>query len=288
LDGDRNLKYSPEDSDLQAGTHVAGQLRTDGSTTFGVVHRSVRLADQLYEQIVSQIVAASLPTGERLPSESRLCELFGVSRPVVREALFRLQADGLVVTRHGAGTYVTKRPRDEFLRLAPIGGIADLMRCFELRIALEGEAAFLGAERRTSSTLAEIDASLAALDLVIKSREVGVDADHRFHVAVARASHNDLFVQSLDALSAHIFAGMHVARSLSLDHSRQRLIAVQNEHEAIAHAIRIGDAGLARSAMRSHIDNARARVLGDASSDQSETTLSFQAMQPVKHTHAKK
>jgi DNA-binding FadR family transcriptional regulator len=83
---------------------------------------------------------------------------------------------------------------------------------------------------------------------------------------------------------------MHVARSLSLDHSRQRLIAVQNEHEAIANTIRIGDAGLARSAMRSHIDNARARarVLGDASSDQSETSLSFQVMQPANHAYAKK
>jgi DNA-binding FadR family transcriptional regulator len=84
-------------------------------------------------------------SGDRLPSESRLCEVFGVSRPVVREAISRLQADGLVVTRHGAGTFVAKRPREEFLRLAPIGSLADLMRCYEYRIALEGEAASLAA-----------------------------------------------------------------------------------------------------------------------------------------------
>jgi DNA-binding FadR family transcriptional regulator len=237
---------------------------------FGQLRRSARLADQLYEQIVGQIVAGSMPTGERLPSESRLCEIFGVSRPVVREAIFRLQADGLVVTRQGAGTYVAKRPRDEFLRLAPIGGVADLMRCYELRIALEGEAAFLAAQRRTPAAMAAIDASLAALDKVIKSNEIGVDADHRFHVAIARASQNDLFDQSLDALSAHIFAGMHVARSLSLGHSPLRLILVQNEHEAIAEAIRAGNAEAARAEMRSHIDNARNRVMGDASSDKKE------------------
>lgn len=231
---------------------------------FGQLRRSVRLADQLYEQIVSQIVAGSMPTGERLPSESRLCEIFGVSRPVVREAIFRLQADGLVVTRHGAGTYVAKRPRDEFLRLAPIGGIADLMRCYELRIALEGEAAYLAAERRTATTMAAIDQALQALDRAIKAHEVGADADQRFHVAIARASQNDLFDQSLDALSAHIFAGMHVARHLSLGHSAQRLIIVQNEHAAIAAAIRAGAADEARLAMRSHIDNARTRIMSDA------------------------
>jgi DNA-binding FadR family transcriptional regulator len=242
----------------------------DEAGRFGPLQRSVRLADQLYEQIVSQIVAGSLPNGERLPSESRLCEIFGVSRPVVREAIFRLQADGLVVTRQGAGTYVARRPRDEFLRLAPIGGIADLMRCYELRIALEGEAAFLAAQRRTASAMAAIDASLAALDRVIRTNEIGVDADHRFHVAIARASQNDLFDQSLDALSAHIFAGMHVARSLSLGHSPQRLILVQNEHEAITRAIRAGDAELARETMRRHIDNARTRVLGDAANDQQQ------------------
>lgn len=243
-------------SDAAASTEPANQ--------FGQLRRSVRLADQLYEQIVSQIVAGSMPTGERLPSESRLCEIFGVSRPVVREAIFRLQADGLVITRHGAGTYVAKRPRDEFLRLAPIGGIADLMRCYELRIALEGEAAYLAAQRRTAATMAAIDSALQALDRVIKAHEVGADADQRFHVAIARASQNDLFDQSLDALSAHIFAGMHVSRHLSLGHSPQRLIIVQNEHAAIAAAIRAGDAEGARTAMRSHIDNARTRIMGDA------------------------
>jgi len=234
---------------------------------FGKLQRSVRLADQLYEQIVGQIVDGSLPTGERLPSESRLCEIFGVSRPVVREAIFRLQADGLVMTRHGAGSYVARRPRDEFLRLAPIGALADLMRCYELRIALEGEAAFLAAQRRSGSDLAAIDASLNALDRVIKANELGVDADHHFHVAIAQASQNDLFHQSLDALSAHIFAGMHVARSLSLGHSAQRLRLVQQEHEAIAAAIHAGDAERARMAMRHHIDSARTRILGDASCD---------------------
>lgn len=244
-----------------------GKPAAGTASGFGPLRRSERLADQLYEQIVSQIVAGMLPTGERLPSESRLCEIFGVSRPIVREAIIRLQADGLVVTRQGAGTYVARRPKDEFLRLAPIGGLADLMRCFEFRIALEGEAAYLAATRCTPAALAEIDGALTALDRAIESQAVGVDADQRFHVAIAEASQNTLFVQGLDALSAHIFTGMHVARSLSLGHSARRLAVVQHEHEAIANAIRAADPELARETMRRHIDNARARILGDASTD---------------------
>jgi DNA-binding FadR family transcriptional regulator len=63
--------------------------------------RAQRLGDQLYERILHRIVAGELAEGERLPSEARLCEEFGVSRPVVREALSRLQADGMVVSRQG-------------------------------------------------------------------------------------------------------------------------------------------------------------------------------------------
>jgi DNA-binding FadR family transcriptional regulator len=229
-------------------------------SSFGPLRRSARLADQLYEQIVGQIVDGLLPEGERLPAEARLCEIFGVSRPVVREAIFRLQADGLVMTRHGAGTYVVKRPRDEFLRLAPIGAMADLMRCYELRIALEGEAAALAAQRQTPETLAEIESALAELDNVVATHQVGVDADQRFHAAIARATQNALFIQSLEALSAHIFAGMHVARSLSLS-SPERLRIVQGEHRAIAAAIRAHEPEAARTAMRHHIDNARSRIL---------------------------
>ncbi|GGF10387.1 GntR family transcriptional regulator [Aliidongia dinghuensis] len=249
-------------SRLLAARHET-ELGSDAAPAFRTPRRAPRLADQLYEEILGQIVAGKLPTGARLPSETRLGAIFGVSRPVIREAISRLQADGLVATRHGAGTFVLRRPGPEFLRLAPIGSIADLMRCCEYRIAVEGEAAALAAERRTPEALAEIEAALAALDRVIERGEVGAEADNRFHVAIAKASQNELFRASLDALSSHIFAGMTVARNLTLGHSRERLLLVQDEHRRIVEAIRAGDAEEARRVMRQHIDNARARMLGD-------------------------
>lgn len=244
---------------------VPKPARAEGRiVSFRPPQRAGRLADQLYEEIVRQIVHGKLQTGGKLPSENQLCDIFKVSRPVVREAIARLQADGLVVTRQGAGTTVAKRPRDEFLRLAPIGEIADLMRCYEYRIALEGEAAYLAAQRRTPEAMSEIDAALAELEGVIARGEVGVEADSRFHVAIARASQNALFEQSLAALASHIFAAMTVARNLSLAHSRRRLTLVQDEHRRIVEAIRAGEPDEARALMRLHIDNARSRVLSDS------------------------
>ena len=148
------------------------------------------------------------------------------------------------------------------------------MRCYEFRIALEGEAAFLAAQRRTRASLSGIDASLLALDRAIKGKELGVEADRSFHVMVAIASQNDMFQRSLDALSSHIFACMYMARSLSLSHSPERLSAVQEEHEAIAAAIRRGDADVARATMRRHVDNARARVLGGVPTEERKPVAS--------------
>ncbi|MBN9058887.1 MAG: FadR family transcriptional regulator, partial [Rhizobiales bacterium] len=69
--------------------------------------RREKLADILYGQILEQIVSGTFAAGDRLPSENDICKAFEVSRPVVREALQRLQADGLVIARQGAGTFVS-------------------------------------------------------------------------------------------------------------------------------------------------------------------------------------
>jgi DNA-binding FadR family transcriptional regulator len=221
--------------------------------------RQSKLADQLYEQILAKIVSGALPEGGKLPSESQLCELFGVSRPVVRESLSRLQADGVVVSRHGSGSFVQRRPNQAFAQLAPIGSVADVMRCLEFRVALEGEAAALAAERRTEADLIRLDAALAELDQVIAS-----EADRNFHVAVAEASQNQLFVHAMEVYAEHTLKGMELARRLSLRRSARRLQLVQQEHIRVFAAIRDEDAAQARAAMRTHIDNARIRVLTDS------------------------
>jgi GntR family transcriptional repressor for pyruvate dehydrogenase complex len=225
---------------------------------------SGRYADRVYEEILGQIVAGDFKIGDRLPSENQLSTEHDVSRAVVREALARLYADGVTVTRRGAGTYVHRQPGREFLRLAPIGGVADLMRCFEFRIGLEGEAASLAAQRRTEEQLAAIEEAFEELNRMNATGQVGIQEDIRFHAAIAAASRNQLFIQTLEALAIHVVNGMKITRTLSLTRSKKRLALVQDEHRRVVEAIRESDVEHAREAMRAHISNAKNRVLDDS------------------------
>lgn len=225
---------------------------------------SARFADRIYERVLEQIVLGEFKIGERLPSENQLGAEYNVSRAVVREALARLHADGVTVTRRGAGTYVQRQPGREFLRLAPIGGIADLMRTFEFRVAIEGEAASLAAQRRTDDHLAAIEDAYEQLNRANAAGQLGIEEDIRFHGAIAASTRNQLFIETLDALAIHVFNGMNVTRSLSLTRNRGRLLLVQEEHARIVGAIRERNQEAARAAMRAHISNARSRALDDS------------------------
>lgn len=224
--------------------------------------RQARLADQLYEQILEQIVSGRLPEGARLPSEKELCRLFEVSRPIVREALLRLNVDGLVVSRRGSGTYVRRRPAPNFMDLVGGSNVADLFRCWELRIPVECEATYFAAQRRTAADLAAIRQTLEEFKGLFDTSAVGNEADLRFHRAVAAASGNDLFVSILESLRDSIDKGMKLAHKLSWADNHVRLKKIFAEHVQVFDAIAASDAEGARDSMRNHIENARERILG--------------------------
>jgi DNA-binding FadR family transcriptional regulator len=225
-----------------------------------VPRRRERLGDLLYGQILEQIMSGALNEGDKLPSENQICRLFQVSRPTVREALMRLHADGLVTTRQGSGSYVQRRPPDQLMRLAKVSDIAGMLRCLEVRIALEGQAAMLAAQRRTPSQMEDITTALAALRAAFEDGSVPAQADFEFHRAVAGASGNALFAELLDMLNEIIQQAMTVALGLTRVGSKDRARRVVEEHEAIAEAIARGDAEAAGLAMRYHLHRARQRV----------------------------
>lgn len=218
------------------------------------------LSDRIYEEIFAQIVAGELPEHSRLPSEVELCRRFDVSRPVVREALSRLRADGVVVSRRGSGTYVQRRPSSDVLRFTALSSISDMQRCFEYRIGLEGEIAALAAERHDAETLGRIEEAMDRLDRAIAQTELGADADFALHLAIADATENNYYQGALASLRDSVAVGMNLARNLSLLKPRQRLEQVQQEHVAIVDAITARDAEKARSLMRQHVQNAKIRV----------------------------
>ncbi len=225
-----------------------------------VPRRKERLGDMLYGQILEQIVSGALKEGDKLPSENQICQSSQVSRPTVREALMRLHADGLVTTRQGSGTFVQRRPSDNLTRLVKVSDIAGMLRCLEVRMALEGQAAALAAQRRTSNQMDRIYGTLTALQAAFESGTVPARTDFEFHLAVAAASGNIVFAEVLETLDATIQHAMTVALGLTRAGSKERARRVFEEHEAVAEAIARGDAEAAGLTMRYHLHRARQRV----------------------------
>lgn len=224
--------------------------------------RQLRLADQIYEQILQQIVSGRILQGAKLPSEKELCEMFEVSRPIVREAIMRLNADGLVTTKKGSGSFVQRRPAPDFIKFASAGGIADLFRYWELRLAVESEASLLAARRRDFGDVEAIEQALDGLARLLNTSADGREVDSRFHYAIAAASGNNLFVSIQDSLHDRITQGSEVAQKISGKDNHARLERIYQEHKNIFEAIMAGDGETARTAMRTHIENARDRMFG--------------------------
>ncbi len=214
-----------------------------------------RLADQVYGKLLEDIASGGKSVGDRLPTENQLAENFGVSRPVIREALTRLASDGFIASRQGAGTFVRNRPPSRLLRFASASGLSNFLSSFEVRIALEGEAARLAALRRTDEDIARIAATIRELETGIAAGTATTDSDFDFHRAVARASGNILLAEILTALlPPRTEEGSGTAPGYL------RGDRVLDEHNRIAEAIIAGQPESANLAMRYHIDQARIRL----------------------------
>ncbi|MEM7774252.1 MAG: FadR/GntR family transcriptional regulator [Pseudomonadota bacterium] len=224
------------------------------------LNKHERLADQLYGQLLESIVSGQLTEGDKLPSENQISRLYSVSRPVIREALLRLQADGLVYSRQGAGTFVKARPPQGLIQFAEPSDVAGLLRCFEARLPFEGAAAALAAQRATAEDLDRIKATFRELEAALKGSELADEADYAFHIAIARATGNEFFVSILASLNKAMIGGMRVALSISKRGSAERISRIREEHRAIVDAIATGDSAGADLAMRYHIHRARSRV----------------------------
>jgi DNA-binding FadR family transcriptional regulator len=222
-----------------------------------------RLSDRVYDHVIGQIVIGVFPINCRLPPETKLAAQFGVSRPVVREALERLREDGLIASRQGAGSFIVRRPAANVFDFAPLTSIADVQRCFIFRISLEGEAAALAAHNHDTDSLRRIESILISLDdIVAKGPQggLGVEEDMAFHRAIAEATGNRFFAETLSGLQSQIAIGVHLNRNLSLIQPRNRILAGQQEHRDVFEAIAARNDKRARQKMREHIENARKRV----------------------------
>jgi DNA-binding FadR family transcriptional regulator len=220
------------------------------------------LAHDLVDALSARVRDGSLAPGEKLPTEAAIMEEFGVSRTVVREAISRLQAAGVVETRHGIGTFVVGLGDGSAFRVSPdqLGTLQDVIAVLELRIAVETEAAALAASRRTEENLAALRSALAAfLGAVAEGRDA-VNPDFQFHLEIARATHNPRFADLMATLGGMMIPRARLEPQGPLTPDREAYLRrVNTEHENIVEAIARQDAEGARAAMRTHLANSRER-----------------------------
>jgi GntR family transcriptional regulator, transcriptional repressor for pyruvate dehydrogenase complex len=212
---------------------------------------------KIYELIAAQLLRRigerHLQPGDPLPTERELTQAFGAGRSSVREALRMLESKG-VIEDVGNGSFVVSgyaNPMNASLQLLLELDQATMRDVYELRLILECEAAALAAERHGDVHLAVMDEAIEEMRLALAEGDDGdryIDADLRFHVAIADATRNGVILHSMGALREVIRRAL--ISIFRIPGSPERSL---DQHSAIRAAIAARDATRAREEMRAHL-----------------------------------
>lgn len=216
-----------------------------------------KIYEEVAEAILDMIKSGDLKPGDRLDSVQQLAENFQVGRSAVREALSALRAMGLVEMHQGEGTYV--REFDSSMLSLPVNTAVlmkkdDVRNLLEIRRILEIGAVEAAAARWKNEQLVEIR---TALDQMIHANdeELGEEADFRFHMAIAKASQNDLLIRLMNNVSEMMVTTMRETRRLWLYSEKSTLGRLTQEHEDIYEAIELRDGQKAQRLMLEHLQS---------------------------------
>jgi GntR family transcriptional regulator, transcriptional repressor for pyruvate dehydrogenase complex len=227
------------------------------------IKRARGLVQEVVQALADSIQQGALQPGDKLPTETEIMQRFDVSRSVVREAISRLQANQLVETRHGIGTFALAPPPASSFTMAQVDleALSDVLAMLELRVSLETEAAGLAAQRRSSANLEAMQAHLQAFEACIHTGSDPVPADFAFHKEVARSAGNRHFADLMTYLGTMVIPRTMVDTTISVPAGHLSSIwTVHAEHENIFKAIHNQDSDSARAAMRLHLSNSRERL----------------------------
>jgi len=174
------------------------------------VKRQEKLSSQVAEQIQQLILSRQLKPGDRLPTERELGETFQVSRTVIREAIRVLEARGLVESQTGSGTYVRAIKGEEVanslgMYITTQGRFFSLESLMEVRRVLEIQVVRLAAQRATESDINHLESILQNMCRSVNDVDAFSRWDLEFHLQLARASGNSLFVILLEPLTEALF-----------------------------------------------------------------------------------
>lgn len=224
------------------------------------IERPDSLVWRVLTALRKEIEDGTYPPSSRLPAEHALAVQLGVSRPVVREAISQLKADGVLTTRKGSGAYVSPNPGGNVFRLPMVDlAEADLKHLFELRFWTEVAAAEMAAIRRTSENLQAMAQAIEQMSSIASDFKAASAADVGLHHAIARAAHNPYLASFTDFIGGQLLQTREIAWQNSASFAGGSS-AAQQEHQAIYLAIAAGDAPAAGKAARIHLLRAAGRM----------------------------
>lgn len=224
--------------------------------------RDTRLHEEVSRQIARRIILGELPSGAALPAEAELLMRFGVSRPVIREALRALAESGLIIVRHGRRTVVAPQGEWDVLSRLTLTAYRDadqigplLRDSVGLRQLLEPALAAQAARQRSPDLLLALAASLARQEATLDQPDVFLEEDITFHNLLAAADGNRIVMRILATLSELLHVSREVTNALP-----NALPGAIQSHRYIYDAVRDGDPERAYEMMQRHLARNRDAV----------------------------
>lgn len=215
------------------------------------------ISQEISYRLERLILDGGLAPEQKMPSERQMAARLGVSRAVIREALHELQGRGVIETRHGKGSFVASMVPGA----SDLGEQSPLMHLFEghprtlydlleVREQLEGQAAYLAAQRATRLDRHRISKAFQALeetDPLSNARP-----DHSFHLAIVEASHNPILVHVLNSLKKMMLLTVQasVANLNPREEMRKKIV---RQHRQLYEAVISGKAASAQKAAMAHV-----------------------------------
>lgn len=208
------------------------------------------LAQTVVDRLLQVIREGGLRPGQALPSQHGLARSLSVSRPVLREAMQALAAMGVVEIRPGSGCFVrdpTGADADQWADMFTHEGAIEVL---EARMVVEVELAAMAATRATADDLAEMEGILGRLRRTVARGRATSHVTSDFHQALARAGHNRPLARMAQTLAqARLVQGMRVEHALP-----DIAAGEEDSHRALLEAVAGRDPGVARAAMRQHLE----------------------------------
>lgn len=221
-----------------------------------IVRKSI--SDQVFDYLVDEIKGGRLKPGDKLDTERAMAEKLGVSRVSIREAVSSLNRMGVLVTKQGGGTYVNSKIPDMLSKAMDIYLVLDenlVLEFMEVRKLMESEAARLASENATPVDIKELREihekrkALTADKDAEPNHDLLYEYDRQFHRAIAKATHNTVFGNFIDAICTTL-------RIQQREASKMVDMPVRSNefHEKILNAITEGNGPLAMELMTQHLE----------------------------------